>query len=84
MLYPTKKNDVLLRRLGAASGRHTPDGRTGRGTMDIVIPEMPEPPASLTPEEKRREIEKWNRWRESLAGQFPIPVAPLETPPPAP
>lgn len=81
MPYPTPSKELQLKRLASTPGKGVGAGGTGHGTADINIPEMPAPPAvgPMTPAKQRVEKEKWQRWRENLAAQFPVPMVQSES-----
>jgi hypothetical protein len=81
MGYPKTDNTTLMGRLAVTPGRGVDAGKTGSGTADVNVPEMPPPPPGLSVLDQRAWIENWARWRENLAAQFPIPTAPSQLPP---
>jgi hypothetical protein len=66
-----------VRRLGGAPGKGI-GANTGLGRSDIVVPEPPPAPRNNSPESLREYDEAWQRWRQSLQAQLPVPVAPQE------
>jgi hypothetical protein len=64
--------ETRIRRISGAPGKGV-GSNTGVGTGDIVVPDFPELPDSVTPESAKEFNGEVSRWKASVQGQLPVP-----------